>query len=105
MSGSCEKPYAISYALYQTISLFSFRILTKTYLYPTGITYLGVSTICVNISRFVSEFNCFWITSFHISQSFLCRHSFIICNSISSLFLVMSKATLNPNTSFIIILF
>jgi len=104
MLGLCEKPCATSRALYRTISLYSFHFVTKTHVYQISTTHLGVWTTGLNASCFASEFSSAWIASFHIGQSFLCQRSLTICGSISSSLLVMPKAILNANISFITIL-
>ena len=86
-----EKPCATNHALYLMISLFSLRFHTNTHFYPTGFTPLGVWTRGLKTSRFINEFNSTCIDSSHFGQSFLFRHSSIICGLGFSSFLMMSK--------------
>jgi hypothetical protein len=92
MSGFREKSCATSHVLYWIISLFLFCFLTKTHLYPTTITPLGVWTTCPNTLHFTNEFNFVWIASYYIDQSFLCRHSLIVYGLILSFFFCDAKS-------------
>ena len=93
ISGLCEKPCATNCTLYLTILLFSLCFHTKTHLYPSGFTPLGVWTTGPKFSRFINEFKYACIDSFHFGQSFLYRHSSTFCDLGSSSFLMMFKAT------------
>jgi hypothetical protein len=55
--GLCVNPCATDLALYLTTSLFSFRLWTKTHLYPTGKILGGVGIADVNTFLLVSESN------------------------------------------------
>ena len=57
----------------------------------------GVWTTSPNTSCFANEFSSIWIAFFHFGQSFLFRHSSIVCGSWSLSFLMMSIATWNAN--------